>query len=558
MTSPATDAENDLYGLDLESRQMVIETVRQLRSKLLTKELVLAFDKDEIFPEETIRQMLGPEIGLQLIFIPEAYGGMGGGARDCCEVTREMARICLGVGTAFFAIQLGADPIIVGGTEAQKEKWLGQIAEGTSLVAYAVTEAGAGSNLAALKTKADPVKDDDGQITGYRINGSKQFISTGGYADFVTVLAKTPEGPSFFIVEKGSQGFDQGKGEEKHGIRASNTSPLSFNDVYVPIENLVGGAPGKGLKQANKVFGYTRLMVASMALGAAEAALDIVIQYAQERIQFGSPLADKQGYTHKLVVPHAVRLEAAAAYLEEMMLAVDRDVNKDVQVEGSIAKLFTTEAANNATDDAIQALGGYGYVSEFEVEKIKRDVKITCIYEGTSEIQQNIISTYRWKITRKTKGAFYDNIRTEMQALAANFKNGGCELLSRSARILNDLIDQAHNHRLTRQQYIMFALADLMTFVEVGASLARKASTLATEGHPLATKYRAMSRIFAHEVAQKTTQTIPLVLTGTGVLTADQMDAYLQESDVAAMMRGYNHIITEMDSVADFLFERKS
>ena len=122
MTSSATVTENGLYGLDLESRQMVIETVRQLRSKLLTKELVLAFDKDEVFPEETIRQMLGPEIGLQLIFIPEAYGGMGGGARDCCEVTREMARICLGVGTAFFAIQLGADPIIVGGTEVQKRK----------------------------------------------------------------------------------------------------------------------------------------------------------------------------------------------------------------------------------------------------------------------------------------------------------------------------------------------------------------------------------------------------------------------------------------------------
>ena len=200
MTSLATDAENGLYGLDLESRRMVIETVRQLRSKLLTKELVLVYDKDEVFPEETIRQMLGPEIGLQLIFIPEAYGGMGGGARDCCDVTREMARICLGVGTAFFAIQLGADPIIVGGTEAQKEKWLGQISEGTSLVAYAVTEAGAGSNLAALKTKADPVLDHGGQVSGYRINGTKQFISTGGYADFVTVLAKTPEGPSFFIV----------------------------------------------------------------------------------------------------------------------------------------------------------------------------------------------------------------------------------------------------------------------------------------------------------------------------------------------------------------------
>ncbi len=558
MTSSATVAENGLYGLDLESRQMVIETVRQLRGKLLTKELVLSFDRDEVFPEETVRQMLGPEIGLQLIFIPEAYGGMGGGARDCCAVTREMARICLGVGTAFFAIQLGADPIIVGGTQEQKETWLGTIAEGNALVAYAVTEPGAGSNLAALTTKADPILDDDGQVSAYRINGTKQFISTGGYADFVTVLAKTPEGPSFFIVERGATGFEQGKGEEKHGIRASNTSPLSFNDVVVPKQNLVGGIPGRGLKQANKVFGYTRLMVAAMALGAAEEALDIAIGYAQERIQFGAPLSDKQGYTHKLIVPHAVKLAAAAAYVEEMCVEVDRDVEKDVQVEGSIAKLFTTEAANDAADHAIQALGGYGYISEFEVEKIKRDIRITSIYEGTSEIQQNIISTYRWKITRKTKGAFYDTIRAEMRDLAANFKNGGCELLSQSAQMLNDLINQAHEHRLTRQQYIMFALADLMAFVEVGASLARKASTLATEGHPQANKYRAMSRIFAHEVAQKTTATIPMVLTGTGVLSTDQLDAYLHESNVAAMLRGYDHIITEMDTVADFLFERKS
>jgi len=558
MTSSAIVAENGLYGLDLESRQMVIETVRQLRSKLLTKEQVLAFDKDEVFPEETIRQMLGPEIGLQLIFIPEAYGGMGGGARDCCAVTREMARICLGVGTAFFAIQLGADPIIVGGTREQKERWLGTIAEGNALVAYAVTEPGAGSNLAALKTKAEPVLDDAGLVSGYRINGTKQFISTGGHADFVTVLAKAPEGPSFFIVEKGTPGFEQGKGEEKHGIRASNTSPLSFNDVWVPRQNLVGDIPGKGLKQANKVFGYTRLMVASMALGAAEEALDIAIGYARERIQFGAPLSEKQGYTHKLIVPHAVKLAAAAAYIEEMCVEVDRDVEKDVQVEGSIAKLFTTEAANDAADHAIQALGGYGYISEFEVEKIKRDIRITSIYEGTSEIQQNIISTYRWKITRKTKGGFYDNIRNEMNDLAAGFENGGCELLSRSAHILNDLINQAHKHRLTRQQYIMFALADLMALVEIGASFARKANSMAVKGHPQAKPYRAMSRIFAHEVAQNTTATIPMVLTGTGALTADQMDAYLKESDVAAMMRGYVHIITEMDTVADFLFERKS
>ena len=558
MPTHPTEMEKAFCGIDPELRQMVIDTVRSLKKKLLSKESILSFDRNEVFPEETIRQMLGPDIGLQLIFIPEAYGGMGGGARDCCEVTREMAKICLGVGTAFFAIQLGADPIIVGGTEAQKARWLGTIAEGTSLVAYAVTEPGAGSNLAALKTKAEPVSDDDGHITGYRINGTKQFISTGGYADFITLLAKTPQGPSFFIVEKGTQGFDQGKGEEKHGIRASNTSPLSFKDVFVPLENLVGGIPGSGLKQANKVFGYTRLMVASMALGAAEAAMDIAIQYAKERIQFGSPLSEKQGYTHKLVVPHVVRLEAAAAYIDEMAFEVDRDGEKDIQVEGSIAKLFTTEAANKAADDAMQALGGYGYISEFEVEKIKRDVKITCIYEGTSEIQQNIISTYRWKISRKTKGEFYNRLSSEMTTLETTFKNGGGSLLGCCARLLNETINRVHDNRLTRQQYVMFALADLMTHVEVGASLARKAAGLKKDGHPDAEKFRAMSRIFANEVAQLTAKNMPLVLMGTGTFSPEEMATTLQNLDYAALMLGYDKVIVEMDIVADILFERKT
>jgi alkylation response protein AidB-like acyl-CoA dehydrogenase len=229
-----TGAHRPQGGLDEETRQMVVDTVRQLSKRLLTKKAVLEWDRDETFPEAAVREMLSPEIGLQLLFIPEEYGGMGGGAMDCCEVTREMSKICLGVGTAFFAIQLGSDPIMVGGTEAQKEKWLGAVAEGNSLVAYAVTEAEAGSNLASLKTKAEPVLDDSGAITGYRINGSKQFISTGGYADFVTVLAQAPEGPTFFVVEKGTKGFEQHKGEEKHGIRASNTSPLTFSDVFVP------------------------------------------------------------------------------------------------------------------------------------------------------------------------------------------------------------------------------------------------------------------------------------------------------------------------------------
>ncbi len=538
-------------GLDEETRQMVIDTVRQLSKRLLTKNAVLEWDRDEVFPEAAVREMLSPEIGLQLLFIPETYGGMGGGAMDCCAVTREMSKICLGVGTAFFAIQLGSDPIIVGGTDAQKEKWLGAIAEGHSLVAYAVTEAEAGSNLASLKTKAEPVLNASGILTGYRINGSKQFISTGGYADFVTVLAHTPEGPTFFVVEKGTEGFDQHKGEEKHGIRASNTSPLTFSNVFVPVENMIGDVPGKGLKQANQVFGYTRLMVAAMALGAGEAALDIAIPYAKERVQFGSPLSEKKGYTNKLIVPHWINLKAADTYIEAIARRLDSE-NEDLQVEGSIAKLFTTESANRAADDAMQALGGYGYISEFGVEKIKRDVKITCIYEGTSEIQQNIVATFRWKKTRKTKGAYYEKMARDLDGLHGDYNQAGCRTIAACARILNRTVDFAHENRLTRHQQVMFALADMMAHVEVGDSMSRLAVKQADNTSPPA------ARVFANTCARLVAEKVRLIVMGSDVVDAETADQFLQSLDLPALEGSYRGLIDDMDRIADRIFERAS
>lgn len=546
-----TTAHRPHGGLDEDTRQMVVDTVHQLSKRLLTKKAILAWDRDEIFPEAAVREMLSPEIGLQLLFIPEVYGGMGGGAMDCCVVTREMSKICLGVGTAFFAIQLGSDPIIVGGTEAQKEKWLGAVADGHSLVAYAVTEAEAGSNLASLKTKADPVVDDSGVLIGYRINGSKQFISTGGYADFVTVLAHTPQGPTFFIVEKGTQGFEQHKGEEKHGIRASNTSPLTFSDVFVPVENMIGDTPGRGLKQANQVFGYTRLMVAAMALGAGEAALDIAIPYAKERVQFGTPLAEKKGYTNKLIVPHWVNLKAAAAYIEAIARRLDTEA-EDLQVEGSIAKLFTTESANRAADDAMQALGGYGYIGEFGVEKIKRDVKITCIYEGTSEVQQNIISTFRWKKTRKTKGSYYEAMARRQEDQHDDRRPAGCRTLAACTRTLNHTIDFAHNNRLTRHQQVMFALADMMTHVEIGDAMVRQA---ANSDDDIAL---AASRIFAGVCARRVAENARLVVMGSRAIDAAAVDRFLESLDLSSLDGGCRGQVDDMDQIADHIFERQS
>jgi len=549
------ETKPDLAGLDPESRQMVLDTLELVRKRLLPKEKVLELDRKEEFPEEIIREMLGPEIGLQLLFIPEQYGGMGGGARDSCALTREMAKICLGVATAFFAIQLGADPIMFAGTEEQKQKWLGKIVEGRSLVAYAVTEAEAGSNLAALKTKAEPVKDDAGQITGYVINGSKQFISNGGYADFLTVLARAPEGPSFFIVEKGMEGLHQGKGEEKHGIRASNTSPLTFTDVFVPVENLLSGVPGNGLKQANMVFGHTRLVVAALGIGAGEAALEIVIGYAKERIQFGTPLSEKQGYTHKLVVPNAVRLEAASAYTEEQAARLDAG-EKDLQVEGSIAKYFATEAGNRAAEDAIQALGGYGYIAEYEVEKIKRDVKITCIYEGTSEIQQNIIGMFRWRASVKSKGKYYEAMAADMEALDASLPETGAGTYALAARALNETIMFAHSHKLTKQQYIMLCLADMMTYVEVGVSTAKKAGHLAQEDAPDAGKIVIMSRIFAGEVAEVVAKNAMKIIMGPGLFDEHTTSELKKKVGYDGLVHSYSGLIQDMDAVSDILFGR--
>lgn len=549
--------ETQLRGLDQESLQMVLDTIGLLKKRLLTREKILEFDRKEIFPEETIREMLGPEIGLQLIMLPEAYGGIGGGARDSVAVTREMAKICLGVTTAFFAIQLGADPIMVGGTEAQKQKWLGAIAEGKALVAYAVTEPDAGSNVVAIKTKADPVTNAAGDIIGYKLNGSKQFISTGLYADFITVLANTPEGATFFIMEKDTEGYTPGKGEEKHGIRASNTSPLTFSDAFVPVENLIGGAPGQGFKQASKVFGYTRVMVAAMALGGGEAAMEIAIKYAKERIQFKAPLSEKQGYTHKLIIPHVVRLAAADAYIGEVAARLDAG-EKDLEVEGSISKLFASESANKAAEDAIQALGGYGYIVEYEVEKIKRDVRITCIYEGTSEIQQNIISTWRWKKTRKSKGEFYRSISDEMLKLDGEVDHIGGRIYALAARALNAAIDLAHEQRLTRQQYVMFALADMMAHVEVGASLARKAYNQVQRGDAAADKSILTSRLFANEAAQMVSQGILKIVMGCGACDLDMTNDFMQKIAYTELTASCQNIIHDMDQLADIIFERSS
>jgi alkylation response protein AidB-like acyl-CoA dehydrogenase len=490
-----------LKKMDPEVLSMVLDTLAKLEREKLPLETKLEMDKSGDFPEELIRFMLGPEIALHLIFIPEEYGGLGASTSEIAMISEEMAKIDLAVATSFLAICLGMDPIRVGATPEQKDRYIRKIADEGLIVAYGVTEPDAGSNVQALKTKAERVLDDEGRIKGYRINGQKQFITNGGVADIYTILADTPEGPSFFIIEAGVQGLIPGKHEDKHGIRASDTCPLSLEDLYVPVEDLVGGVEGQGLKQANKVFGYTRLMVASFGLGGGVASLERTIKYSKERVQFGTTLSSKQGYTHRFIVPNAVRLEAARSYIEEVGDRLD-STEEDLQVEGSIAKYFATEAGDAMANDGIQAFGGYGYIKEYEVEKIKRDVRILPIYEGTSEIQRNIISMFRMRSTVRSKGDYYEKMADSLGDLK---EETGGPIVSNAIHILNDVILIARENKLTKHQYIMFLLADMMTWCEIGKALCLKADKYDGSGKRSTNYLETCARIFAREVAEKVT-----------------------------------------------------
>jgi len=529
-------------NMDPEMLSMVLDTIDKVERDRLSLETKLEMDRKGDFPTELMRFMLSPEMALHLIFIPEEYGGLGAGATEMAAVSERMAKMDLAVATSFLAICLGMDPIRVGATPEQKDKYITKIAEKGLVVAYGVTEPEAGSNVQALKTKAERVLDDGGEIKGYKINGQKQFITNGGVADLYTILADTPDGPSFFIVEAGAEGLIPGKHEDKHGIRASDTCPLSLEDLFVPVENLVGGVEGQGLKQANQVFGYTRLMVATFGLGGGMAALERTVNYSKERVQFGTTLSEKQGYTHQLLVPNAVRLEAARAYIEAVARRLDTD-EEDLQVEGSIAKYFATEAGDAMANDGIQALGGYGYIREYEVEKIKRDVKILTIYEGTSEIQRNIISLFRLRSTVRSKGGFYRDMAEGLNNLP---EECGGPLLSEAVAAINEVVLTGRKHKLTRSQYVMFLLADMMTWAEVGDALCRKAAAyVGGKGRSL-DFMTACARLFAREAVVK------LYINGLKIIygSGQDMEEGLEKFNALNIGQAMNDNTRDMDMVA--------
>ena len=542
--------------------KLSLKSLREFAKSRLKDEKLRELDERDECPLDIVRAMCSPDgLAIQLLFVPEEFGGMGGGAFDVYCICEEMARIDLGIATSVLATFLGSDPITVGGTPEQKKTWLSRIADEGILFAYGATEPEAGSDLAALKTTADRVEE-NGSVIGYKINGNKQWISNGGIADAYTVLANTPGGPSWFIVEKGARGFSHDQPENKHGIRLSNTAALSFTDAYVDADCLISGVEGRGLIQAQLVFGYTRLMVAAFGLGAGWAALDRTIPYAKTRVQAGAPLSEKQGYTHKLIVPNVTRLEAARAYIEDTAERIDAGEGS-LNTEGAIAKYMASEAGNTAAEAAIQAHGGYGYTHEYMVEKIKRDVRITTIYEGTSEIMEMTISRDRWQLHLKTRGQYYHDQARALEALHARHPEAGADTAALALHSLAEMMENFRVARLTRHQHILLRLGELIAYAECAACLARRAARAAdnrlhekSDQRFDAESLAALSRIFARDAALKVAEEGLRLAVGAGGVSAADVPVFETVLHIAEIHRAQAGLIADMDFVADVLFSR--
>lgn len=528
-----------LNRLDAGDLELIVDTLKDFTDRNTPLDRRMQWDESDTCPADVVRAMLGPEVGLHLPFLPAEYGGMGGGAYDIYRLSCEFAQIDLGLATSMLAVALGTDPIRVGCTEAQRRRWLPRIAAEGLIVAYAVTEPEAGSNVQNVQTQAKPIVDAAGNVTHYSLTGVKQFISNGSIADLYTVLAKAPDGPSFFIVERGTPGLTAGKHEIKHGIRLSDTAQVLFEDVVVPADQLIGGKEGEGLKQANEVFGFTRLMVAGFGLGAGIAALNKAIAYSKQRRQMGTLLCEKQGYTHKLLVPNSVRLAAARAYIEHVADLLDSG-NKDRQIEGAIAKIFATEAGNLAADDAVQALGGYGYCVEFEVEKIRRDVRILRIYEGTSEILQNIVGLFRMRESVRSKGEYYGAMADQVEP----FADAGGPAAAKTARFLSTALDLLFHEKLARQQYALFECATAIVEVETAVALVRAAGV---SGDAL---LKAQARVWASDVALSVPARLTKLFSAAAVLDPAALEAFLASADLTGAIALQSGRLADLDFIA--------
>jgi len=372
-------------GLTDEQR-LLRDTVRDLADEKIAPRAA-EIDRTAEFPWD-IKDLLAGQDILGLPY-PTEYGGLGADLLTCCLAIEALSAACATTGLILAVHELASLPIVLAGTDAQKARWLPDLAAGRSLIAFALTEAGAGSDAGSIATRA--VRDGD----GYVLNGSKRFITHGSIADLVVVFAVTdPAGKrnrnlSCLVVERGTAGFSVGRLEHKMGIRGSPTAELTFDDVRVPAANLVGGE-GEGFALAMRTFERSRPGIAAQAVGIAQGALDVAAKYATERVQFGRPIGEFQ-LVQGLLADMDAATEAARSLLYTACAAIEAG-DGDPGRWAAVCKLVAGDAAMRVTTDAVQVLGGYGYLDEFPVERMMRDAKITQLYEGTQQIQRLVVA----------------------------------------------------------------------------------------------------------------------------------------------------------------------
>jgi butyryl-CoA dehydrogenase len=371
------------YGITEEQQEIVnlIDDFGKERIVPVRAEL----DEKGIFPSDLLKELA--QMDLMGLYIPEEYGGFEAGQLGFCLAIETMSKYCIGVSVSYAANALGADPILIGGSDEQKKKYLPPLASGEKWAAFGLTEPNAGSDAGGIATTA--VKKGD----KYILNGTKQWITNGGEADIYTVFAVTNKakgarGVSCFIVEKGTPGFSFGKKEDKLGIRASATRELVFEDCEVPAENLIG-REGMGFLLAMKTFDISRPGIASQGVGLAQGALDEAVKYAKVRKQFNKPIIANQGLLWMLS-EMATKVETARAITYAACRTIDSGI-KEVSKISAMCKYYAGDVAMSVTTDAVQVFGGYGFMKEYPVEKMMRDAKILQIYEGTNQIQRDIV-----------------------------------------------------------------------------------------------------------------------------------------------------------------------
>ena len=367
-----------------EEQQMIVETAWEItREKILPVRAEL--DEKNEFATDVLKDMAKAD--LFSIFVPEEYGGFGGGCFEMVLAMEQLARGCVGIATSFAASALGIYPVMIAGSPEMKEKYLPDVAAGKKWAAFGLTEANAGSDASGIQTTA--VLDGDEWV----LNGTKQWITNGGEAHLYTIVAMTDpsrgaRGASIFLVEDGDPGFSYGKKEDKMGIRSSATRELILKDCRIPADRLVGRR-GTGFITVMKTLDLSRPGIGSLGVGLAQAALDEAVTYAKQRVQFGKPVISFQAVQHMLA-DMATQLEAARALVYGAARHIDAHP-KNMSKVSAMSKLFATDVAMKVTTDAVQVLGGYGYMKEYPVEKMMRDAKILQIYEGTNQIQRNVI-----------------------------------------------------------------------------------------------------------------------------------------------------------------------